>query len=243
MRVTLTGKLASGVSTKDLTISMIGRLSSAGATYMAVEFDGGGIASLSPDSRAALSNMMAEMGAKNACMAPDEATWRWLEETLPKTRPTDYERRLNHFRERALYPDPGATYAYHHHFDLSEIEPMISCPHSVDNAQPLSQLAATAVDIGFIGTCTNGRLEDIKAAAEIVRGRQLRKRLIVIPASSLVLRDAAEAGYVTDLIDAGATNRHARLRTLHGQSYGGASPRRGMYQQRQSKLPRAHGRA
>ncbi len=205
MRVTLTGKLASGVSTKDLTISMIGQLSSAGATYMAVEFDGGGIASLSPDSRATLSNMMAEMGAKNACMAPDDATWRWLEETLPKTRPADYERRLNHFRERALYPDPGAKYAYHHHFDLSEIEPMISCPHSVDNAQPLSQLAATAVDIGFIGTCTNGRLEDIKAAAEIVRGRQLRKRLIVIPASSLVLRDAAEAGYIADLIEAGAT--------------------------------------
>ena len=73
---------------------------------------------------------------------------------------------------------------------------MVSCPHSVDKVQPLSEIAATAsVDVGFIGTCTNGRLEDIAAAADVVRGRQLRKRLIVIPASSLVLRDAAEAGY------------------------------------------------
>ncbi|MCY3866273.1 MAG: aconitase/3-isopropylmalate dehydratase large subunit family protein [Chloroflexi bacterium] len=205
MRITLSGKLKAGVATKDLTIRLIGKLSSDGATYMAVEFDGDGIAPLTPDSRAVLTNMMAEMGAKNACMAPDAVTWRWLEMTLRRTRHDDHDARLAYFRQRALFADPGANYAARHQIALGEIEPMISRPHSVDNAQALSELPSTAVDVGFIGTCTNGRLEDIAAAADIARGRRLRKRLIVIPASSMVLRDAAEAGYIADLVDAGAT--------------------------------------
>ena len=205
MRIRLEGKLKAGVTTKDLTISLIGRLSSEGATYMAVEFDGDGVAALSPDSRAVLTNMMAEMGAKNACIAPDDATWQWLSETLKRTRPHDQAERLESFRERALYPDPGADYAARLTIDLSEIEPVISCPHAVDNIRPLSEVANTRVDVGFIGTCTNGRLEDIAAAADVLRGRRLRARLIVIPASSMVLREAAEAGYVADLVAAGAT--------------------------------------
>ncbi|MDE2749870.1 MAG: aconitase/3-isopropylmalate dehydratase large subunit family protein [Chloroflexota bacterium] len=205
IRITLAGKLSTGVTVKDLTIGMIGRLSSDGANYMAVEFEGDGIANLSPDSRAVLTNMMAEMGAKNACMAPDAATWRWLAETLSRTRPHDHKERLDVFRALALYPDSAADYAASHHIELDEIEPMVSCPDAVENALPLSAVARTPVDLGFIGTCTNGRLEDIAAAADIARGRRLRKRLLVIPASSLVLRDAAEAGYIADLIDAGAT--------------------------------------
>ncbi len=205
MRITLEGKLESGVTTKDLTISLIGRLSSDGATYMAVEFDGDGVATLSPDSRAVLTNMMAEMGAKNACIAPDDATWRWLSETLKRTRPHDHAGRLESFRERSLYPDRDADCAAHLQIDLSEIEPVVSCPHAVDNIRPLSEVANTRVDVGFIGTCTNGRLEDIAAAADVLRGRRLRTRLIVIPASSMVLREAAEAGYVADLVAAGAT--------------------------------------
>ena len=106
IRISLKGKLQSGVTTKDLTINLIGALSSDGATYMAVEFDGDGIAGLSPDSRAVLTNMMAEMGAKNACMAPDQVTWRWLDETLRRTRPEDHDDRLRFFRRRALFPDP-----------------------------------------------------------------------------------------------------------------------------------------
>lgn len=205
MRITLTGALEIGVTVKDLTIDLIGKLSSDGATYMAVEFDGDGIAGLSPDSRAALTNMMAEMGAKNACIAPDAVAWRWLETTLKRTRAHDFDERIAFFRERALLPDPDAQYREGHHIDLGAIEPMIACPHSVDNVQPLSAVANTPVDIGFIGTCTNGRLEDIAAAADIARGRRFRKRLLVIPASSMVLRDAAEAGYISDLIEAGAT--------------------------------------
>jgi len=205
MRISLSGRLNSGVTTKDLTIRLIGDLSADGATYMAVEFAGDGIAGLSPDSRAVLTNMMAEMGAKNACMASDAVTWRWLETTLRRTRPDNHLDRLATFRQRALFADPGANYASQYQIALDEIEPMISRPHSVDNTQALSEIESTEVDVGFIGTCTNGRLEDIAAAAEIARGRRLRKRLIVIPASAMVLRDAAEAGFIADLIDAGAT--------------------------------------
>ncbi len=205
MRVTLSGELPSGLSAKDLTIQLIGRLRADGATYMAVEFAGHGLASLSADSRAVLTNMMAEMGAKNACMPPDDGAWTWLEETLARTRPHDIQERLDHFRRCALYPDADAAYASEHEIDLSAIEPMIACPHAVDNVLPLSQVANTPIDLGFIGTCTNGRLEDIASAANILRGRKLRSRLLVIPASSMVMRDAAEAGYLVDLIDAGAT--------------------------------------
>ena len=205
LRVTLTGCLRPGVTTKDLTIQLIGALSSEGAAYMAVEFAGDGIAGLSPDSRAALTNMMAEMGAKNACIAPDEVTWDWLGKTLKRTRPGDWAERLDLFRENALYPDAGAAYAAEHRINMHDIEPMVSCPHAVDNVLPLSAVAATAVDVGFIGTCTNGRLEDIAAAAAVLEGKRLRSRLIVVPASSLVLRDAAAAGYVATLLEAGAT--------------------------------------
>ncbi len=205
IRILLTGKLRQGVTTKDLTIQLIGQLSSDGATYMAVEFAGAGISSLSPDARAVLTNMMAEMGAKNACMVPDAVTWDWLDQSLARTRPQDSEERLAYFRESALYPDADAAYALEHHIQLNEIEPMVSCPHTVDNVKALSSIEHTRVDVGFIGTCTNGRLEDIASAAEIVRGKRLQRRLVVIPASSMVLRDAVEAGHVATLLDAGAT--------------------------------------
>ena len=205
LRILLRGQLRDGVMTKDLAIHLIGQLRSDGATYQAVEFAGDGINTMTPDSRAVLTNMMAEMGAKNACIAPDNTTWEWLATALQRTRPNDFQARIDDFRSRALYADEDAYYARQFDIDLSMVEPMVSCPHTVDNVVPLSRLRSTKVDLGFIGTCTNGRLEDIAAAAKIVRGKTLRARLIVIPASSLALRDASAAGYLADLIDAGAT--------------------------------------
>lgn len=205
IRVTLSGDFKKGVTSKDLTIHLIGRLSSEGASYKAVEFAGDGLDSLTPDSRAVLTNMMAEMGAKNAWIAPDEVTWSWLEAMLRRTRGHDFRDRLAQFEESALYSDADAAYVEEHHVSLGRIEPMISCPHAVDNVMPLSQVGETPVDFGFIGTCTNGRLEDIAAAAEVLRGRKVRARLLVVPASSMVLRDASAAGYIATLIDAGGT--------------------------------------
>lgn len=205
LRITLTGQLQDGVMSKDFTIHLIGQLSAEGANYMAVEFDGPAIASLSPESRMVLPNMMAEMGAKNAYIAPDDATWRWLEQQLQRSRPHDWRERLAYFREMALYPDTDASYIEQHTIDLSTIEPVVSCPHMVDHTARLSDVRGTPVDVGFIGTCTNGRLEDLAAAANVVRGKRLNRRLIVIPASSQVLQDALAQGYISTLVDAGAT--------------------------------------
>lgn len=205
LRVTLTGKLAPGVMSKDFSLHLIGQLSAEGANYMAVEFDGPGITDFSPESRMVLTNMMAEMGAKNAYIAPDNITWAWIDQQLRRARPDRHSERFAYFRSRAVYPDPDAVYTEAITIDLSQIEPVVARPHTVDNIAPLSEVAGTRVDVGFLGTCTNGRLEDIATAANVVRGHRLQTRLIVVPASSQVLRDATEAGYIADLIDAGAT--------------------------------------
>ena len=205
IRITLTGQLSPGVTTKDLALYLIGQLSAEGASYKAVEFDGEGISYLTAEARMVLPNMMAEMGAKNAYIAPDDVTWDWLAQQLQRTRPHDWQARLNHFRASALYPDADAHYAEHHSVNLAAVEPVVACPHAVDNTIPLSQLNGTRVNVGFIGTCTNGRLEDIAAAAEVVRGQRLRARLLVIPASSQVLQDAFACGYISILLEAGAT--------------------------------------
>jgi 3-isopropylmalate/(R)-2-methylmalate dehydratase large subunit len=205
MRITLTGALRPGVMSKDFALALIGQLGSDGATYMAVEFDGDGVRGMSPDSRMVLPNMMAEMGAKNAYIAPDDVTWRWLADQMQRAGYADTRDRIGQMQADALYPDANATYADHHTIDLATIEPAVARPHTVDNYAALSDVAGVAVDVGFIGTCTNGRLEDIAAAAEVVRGQRLQKRLIIVPASSQVMEDAARAGYVADLIGAGAT--------------------------------------
>lgn len=205
IRVTLNGALRPGVTSKDFSIHLIGMLSAEGANYAAVEFDGEGVAAMTPESRMVLPNMMAEMGAKNSYIAPDDVTWNWLDMQLQRTRPQDYQERIAYFKERALFSDADATYAAHHTIDLTALEPMVSRPHATDNVAPVSQMKGTPVDFAFIGTCTNGRLEDIAAAAEVVRGRKVRARLLVIPSSSQIFRDATAAGYITDLLDAGAT--------------------------------------
>jgi 3-isopropylmalate/(R)-2-methylmalate dehydratase large subunit len=204
LRVHLTGELYPGVMSKDLALHLIGALSAEGANYMAVEFDGPGVATLSPDTRAVLPNMMAEMGAKNAYIAPDDITWDWLETQLGRSRPEGGQHRLADFRAWALYPDADARYAEEYTIDLSTIEPLVARPHTVDNTAPVSALAGQHIDVAFLGTCTNGRLEDLAVAAAVVRGRKLRARLLVIPASAQVLADALAAGYIDDLIAAGA---------------------------------------
>lgn len=207
LRITLTGRLRAGVTTKDLALHLIGSLSAEGATYMAVEFDGEGIAALSAESRMVLPNMMAEMGAKNAYIAPDAVTHNWIAAQLQRRglESAEIDARLATIHTETIYPDPDAHYAERIIRDLTVIEPSLARPHTVDNVTPLSHLRGIPIDLGFIGTCTNGRLEDLIAAADVLRGKRLRKRLIIIPASSHVMEDAARHGCLADLIAAGAT--------------------------------------
>jgi 3-isopropylmalate/(R)-2-methylmalate dehydratase large subunit len=161
-----------------------------------------------------LPNMMAEFGAKTAYIAPDEKKVAYLEKALYK-RLGDWEiERLEAERQSPnllisqslLFPDPDAVYASTHVYNAADLEPYVACPHSMDNVVPLSQITGTRVDQAFIGTCTNGRLEDLAAAAAVLQGKQVAAgtRLLVIPSSSLVLQDALRLGYIQTFIEAGA---------------------------------------
>jgi 3-isopropylmalate dehydratase small subunit len=143
-------------------------------------------------------NTMAEIGVKNAYLPPDQAVFDFLasRSDIPGAQ----------IEAQAIYPDEGARYAAEYDVQLDQLEPLVACPHSVDNVQPLSAVAGQHVDMAFIGTCTNGRLEDLAAAAQVLRGQHVHPgtRLLVIPASNQVYLDAMQAGYMQVFIEAGA---------------------------------------
>jgi len=197
IKITLTGWPGAWVSAKDVALHIIGRLGADGALYASVEFHGPAVERMSMESRFVLSNMMAEMGAKNCWVQPDETTFRWLN-------PADVERLRA--QNRLFHPDPDARYRAELTFNVSDVEPQVACPHAVDNVVPLSAVAGQPVQQAFLGTCTNGRLEDIAVAARVVRGKRVASgvRLLVIPASSEVYRAALQAGYIETLLAAGA---------------------------------------
>ena len=216
LRIRLEGVLSEWVTTKDVALTLIGDLGADGALYRSVEFGGPAIAALSLDSRAALVNMMAEMGAKNAWMPPDGAVFGYLAERLiarPGRRPgrgaepgETAAAVVARLEERALYPDFGATYAAEHRLDLSGVEPRVARPHQVDDTVPVGELDSVRVDQAFIGTCTNGRLEDLGAVHRVMAGRRTAPgtRMVIVPASSEVWSEALARGWVADLAEAGA---------------------------------------
>jgi len=233
MQIVLEGTLPPGVTVKDFALRIMGDLGVDGGLYRSVEFSGSGIEALSLESRMVLPNQMAEFGVKTAYIAPDQKVFAYLAERKARregqvaggavstlesdrdpalqskiqNRSTEaHERLKSKIAANALYPDPDAEYVAAHHYQAGDLEPYIACPHSMDNVKPLSQVAGTRVQQAFIGTCTNGRLEDIAAAAAIVRGQQVARgtRLLVIPASSQVLQDALRLGYIQTLTAAGA---------------------------------------
>ena len=218
MKVVVNGRLARGVTAKDLCLHLIGKLGADGGLYQSIEFSGEAIERMSLESRMVIPNMMAELGAKNAALAPDETVFEYLAERkarkipnsnsqIPSRNPQSEINNLkSEIAEGAIHPDADAAYAAVHVIDAASIELTVSCPHAVDNVRPLTEVAGRRVHQAFIGTCTNGRLEDIAAAAEIVRGKRVAKgtRLLIIPASSEVYSAAMRLGYVQALMEAGA---------------------------------------
>lgn len=206
IKINLAGAFRPWVTSKDIALFIIGQLGADGGLYASVEFHGEAVGRMSMESRFVLPNMMAEMGAKNAWVAPDETTFDWLEQRARRRglRP-DRAAWLAASRETA--PDADATYQAAYTFDAGSIEPQVACPHTVDNVRPLSAVAGTKIDQAFLGTCTNGRLEDIAVAAQVAAGRRVAPgtRFLVIPASSQVYLEAVQAGYVETLLAAGAT--------------------------------------
>jgi len=192
MQIELNGRLRPGVTAKDIALKIIGDRTVGGGQYRSIEFSGDALSHLSLDERAVLPNMMAEFGAMNAYLPPDQAVFDYLE--AKRTR--DYT---------PIYPDADAVYADRYELDVASLEAQIALPHQPDHVVNLSEAVGQPVQQAFIGTCTNGRLEDIEAAAQVLRGQRVRCRLIVIPASAQVLLAATKSGAIATLIEAGAS--------------------------------------
>jgi len=192
-RVVVKGVLPQGVCAKDIILHIIGDLGADGADYRAVEFVGPVIEEMSIAGRMVLCNMAAEMGAKAGVVEPDGTTRAWLKGRTD----VSYEEVL---------ADADASYERVIEYDISDLSPQVARPHTVDNVVPVTQVVGTRVDQAFIGTCTNGRLEDFEVAAQILRGRKVAShtRLLILPASREVLLSALAEGIVTDLVNAGA---------------------------------------
>jgi 3-isopropylmalate/(R)-2-methylmalate dehydratase large subunit len=190
MKITLTGRLKKGVYARDLSLWIIGMIGSAGANYMTIEFHGNGVRSLSISDRMTLANLASEMGAKNAVFPSDVILkdFYWGNEA------------------DGIWADEGAEYTSEMEIDLSHIIPLVAAPHSVDNVKSVHEVAGTKVHQGLIGTCTNGRLEDIRVAADILRGKKIADdfQLLVIPASRDIYLQAIKEGLITALVEAGA---------------------------------------
>jgi 3-isopropylmalate/(R)-2-methylmalate dehydratase large subunit len=198
LRILVRGEFAPWVCAKDLILHIIGRLGADGADYRAVEFDGPTIRAMTVASRMVLANLSMEMGAKVAFTPVDETLLEYLEGRTGRTIPDSPD----------FSPDPDARYEKVLEIDVARDvpEPQVACPHSVDNVRPLSEVRGTPVHQAVVGSCTNGRLEDLAAAAEVVRGQRVhpRTRLLVIPASQRILLEAIRLGYIQTLIEAGA---------------------------------------
>jgi 3-isopropylmalate/(R)-2-methylmalate dehydratase large subunit len=192
-KVVVSGRLQAPVTSKDLIRRIIGDVGADGALYRSVEFGGEAIEAMSLSSRMVLANMAVEMGAKNGYCPPDEKVFAFLE---PRA-----------VREYApVYPDPDATYEKVLEFDASALEPQIARPHTVDNVVPVKDVAGTKIDQALLGTCTNGRLEDLRLAAEILDGKTVAEgvRLLVLPASQEILLDALQEGLIDTFVKTGA---------------------------------------
>ena len=194
IQVNLSGNLMKFVGSKDVALTLLRDLKSNGANYKALEFTGNGLPALSMDDRFTISNQVTETGAKSAIFPCDKVTLNWLKNKRGKS-----------YTEN--YPDEGAEYQDYLSYNLSEINPMIALPHSVDNVKPVKEVEGASVDVAVIGTCTNGRLSDLEIAAEFLTHHDLNPnvRLLVVPASIKIYQEALEQGLINILVHKGAT--------------------------------------
>ena len=189
IKISLTGRLKKSVSAKDLALWIIGMIGSDGANYMSVEYHGDGVKTLNISDRMTIANLASEMGAKNAVFPADDVLCKFLGE-----------------KTEGVWADVGAKYFNEINIDLSKIFPVVAAPHNVDNVISVSDAAGTIVHEGLIGTCTNGRIEDLRIAAVILKCKMLKKdfQLHIIPASSKIYLQAIEEGIISTFIESGA---------------------------------------
>jgi len=189
IKITLHGQLPDGVYAKDLALWIIGMMRSDGANYMSIEYHGDGVKSLSVADRMTIANLASEMGAKNAVFPADEVLFDFLGEEV-----------------EGIQADDDAVYFKEYEINLSELFPVVAAPHHVDNVKAIAEVEGTLVNEAVIGTCTNGRIEDFRVAANILDGKKIKEglQLVVVPASQKIYLQAIEEGLIPKLINAGA---------------------------------------
>jgi homoaconitate hydratase family protein len=194
IKINLNENLKKGVFAKDVILHILGNISASGANYFSVEFHGD-ISQFSVDDRFTIANMGVEMGAKNAVFFVDEITKKFLS-TIG----------ISENSYTPIYPDKNAIYSKELNYNISDIIPQIACPHTVDNVKPVTELADIDIQQFLIGTCTNGRLSDLRIAANILKGKHIKSnvRLLILPASKNILQNALKEGIIETLVKAGA---------------------------------------
>lgn len=193
LRFNLTGKLPDGVYARDLILTIIGQIGANGANYMAMEFGGEGLKTLNMSDRIAICNLCVEAGAKTALMEVDDITREYLKE---HGRTPKYE----------FKSDDDAQFAKVYDIDLSTIKPIVAKPHFVDSVVDAKECVGTHIDEAFLGSCNNGRIEDLRAGAKVIEGKKVHPlvRFLVVPASASVYEQALEEGLLKIFMDAGA---------------------------------------
>lgn len=191
IRIVINGILPSFLTPKDIVLYIIGKIGADGGDYKSVEFTGEAITLMDIGDRMVLANMAAEMGAKNGYIPPDPVTF-------------DYIRGRARAEFEPIYSDEDADFVETIEVDVSTISPSVAKPHTVDNYASIDDVAGTKIDQALIGTCTNGRLSDLEAAANILKGRKVKARTLIIPASWTVYKMALQKGYIETFVEAGA---------------------------------------
>jgi len=193
IRIDVGGSFQRFVTPKDLMLKIIGQLKADGAIYKALEFAGPAIDEMCVSGRLTLCNMAVEIGAKTAIINPDEVSLSYVKDRTDKP-------------FKPLKSDPDPDYERNIDFTVDDLEPQVACPHTVDNVKPITEVEGTPIDQAFIGSCTNGRMEDLGLAADIIKGRRVREglRMLITPASQEVYLGALQEGLLEEFIKAGA---------------------------------------
>ena len=195
VKVIVKGRFKKFVGPKDLILHLIGKISAQGANFKVLEFHGETISRMPTSGRLVLCNMSVEAGATAGIVPADEETMRYLREEAGVTSPVE-----------PVLPDPDAAYESVIEINVSRLEPQIACPHTVDNVKPIDQVAGKKVNQIVIGSCTNGRLDDLAVAAKILKGQKVAPgtRMLIFPASAKIFRQALGKGYIGTFMQAGA---------------------------------------
>ncbi|MEA2087635.1 MAG: 3-isopropylmalate dehydratase large subunit [Candidatus Caldatribacteriota bacterium] len=200
IKINITGKTKKGIMAKDIILYIISQLGTDAALYKAIEYTGEVVNEMSLDERLVLCNMSVEMGAKATYIKPDKKVWDYLSQVKHQKVQKDTSIKQLGEKENEVYESV-------YNFDISKLKPQIALPNRVDKVVPVSQVIGKPIHQALIGTCTGGRINDIKTAAEIIKGKRIppQVRLLVVPASSQILKKCIDLGYIQILLDSGAT--------------------------------------